>query len=360
MSRILLTGASGYIGGVLLNRIKSDLPTAELYALVRTADQAEKVQSLGAHPVQFNFNKDLPQIAQTVIENGVTIVVHTADAMNFGPAQNFIEALSEVKKRTGRPVHFIHTSGAKFFSSHAGVQLPPGEFIRDTQDTYTLQRTFKSPHAVMNQAVNTNISIFDLSESLDVRAYILVPPMVYGPGEGFGNKISIQFVAIVRLAVALQYLPQIPADDETWVLCHLQDLVSLYMTLLKAITASENPPFGKKHGYYFAENGVFSWKALYEGIASRLGSLGYFKGQTAGEIPLVKATEEHIQRASQVLGIPPAYVTVSVAGKCAIRGENGRQLGWEPKFGLEHLMSVVDQEVDFIIKEDKLRPASDK
>ncbi|KAJ7491295.1 NAD-P-binding protein [Mycena latifolia] len=366
MPRILLTGASGYIGGVLLNQIKSDLPTAEIYTLVRTADQAEKVESLGAHPVLFDLSKN-QEIRKAVIDNGVTIVVHTADAMNFGPAQNFIEALAEVKKRTGQTVHFIHTSGAKLFSSHTGIQLPPGDFISDTQDTYTLQKTFRSPHALMNQAVNTNISIFDLSESLDVRAYILVPPMVYGPGEGFGNKISIQFVAIVRIAVALQYLPQIPADDE--VLCHLQDLISLYMTLLKSIIAGNNPPFGKKHGCYFAENGVFSWKALYEGIAARLTSLGYLKGpQTAGKISLTKATEEDIQRAAEVLGVPPAFVPVSVAGKlilsesnrCAIRGDNGRQLGWEPKFGSEHLMSVVSEEVDFIIEEDKLRPASDK
>jgi len=126
------------------------------------------------------------------------------------------------------------------------------------------------------------------------------------------------------------------------------------MTLLEAITAGNNPPSGKQ-GYYFAENGAFSWKALYEGIASRLASLGYFK--TDGRITLAKATEEDIQRASQVLGVPPTLVAVQVAGKCAIRGDNGRQLGWEPKFGVEHLMSVVADEVDFIIKEDKLRLA---
>jgi len=144
---------------------------------------------------------------------------------------------------------------------------------------------------------------------------------------------------------------------QTWALCHLQDLVVLYMTLLKSIIADSNPPFGKKHGYYFAENGVFSWKALYEGIASRLASLGYFKVPPTEKITLAKATEDDIQRASEVLRVPAAFVPVSVAGRCAIRGDNGRKLGWKPKFGVEHLMSVVGEEVDFIIKEDKLRPA---
>ncbi|KAJ7461015.1 NAD-P-binding protein [Mycena galericulata] len=357
MSRLLLTGASGYIGGVLLNHIKLELPHVELYALVRTSEQAEKVKSLGVHPLQFDL-KSVQEISDAVIKHEVTVVVHAADAMNFGPAQMFIEALATVKNNTRREVHFIHTSGAKLFSTHGGIQVRPGEFINDTEDVYTIQKTCKSPHELMDRAINTNLSLLDLSESLGVRSYIIVPPMVYGTGEGFGNKISIQFVAIVRLGVALRYLPQIPGDDETWALCHLQDLISLYMTLLKSIIAGNNPPFGKQ-GYYFAENGVFSWKGLYEGIASRLASLGYLKySETDGKTTLTKATEEDMQRASQVLEAPtPAFVPVLVAGKCAIRGDNGRRLGWEPKFGVDHLMSVIPEEVDFIIKEDKLRPA---
>ncbi|KAJ7168190.1 NAD-P-binding protein [Mycena crocata] len=352
MARLLLTGASGYMLSTNLTfRTQLRYFSAVLYALVRTPQQAEKVQSFGAHPIQFDLGANLPQISRAVVENEVNIVLHTADAMNFGPAQMFIEALAEVKQRTGQPVHFIHTSGAKLFSSHAGV--PSGHpIISDAQDVYTLQKTFKSPHPLMDQGINTNISILDFSESLDVRSYILVPPMVYGPGTGFGNKISIQFVAIVRIGAALQYLPQIPENDETWALCHLQDLVSLYMTLLTSIIAGNNPPSGRNYGYYFAENGVFSWKALYQGIASRLFALGYLKGSVAdGEVTLTKATEEDIQRASQVLKVPPKFVPVSMCG------DRGRKLGWEPKFGVDNLMGVISEEVDFIIKEDNLRPA---
>lgn len=88
------------------------------------------------------------------------------------------------------------------------------------------------------------------------------------------------------------------------------------MTILKSITAGNNPPSGKQHGYYFAENGVFSWKALYEGVASRLAVLGYLKGAPiVGKITLANATEDDIQRASQVLGVTPAFVPVSIAGK---------------------------------------------
>lgn len=37
-----------------------------------------------------------------------------------------------------------------------------------------------------------------------MRCYIFAPCIVYGKGEGFGNRISIQTVAIVQAAKALR------------------------------------------------------------------------------------------------------------------------------------------------------------
>lgn len=42
--------------------------------------------------------------------------------------------------------------------------------------------------------------MIDAAESHSVRSYIFVPCIVYGKGEGFGNPISIQTVAIIRAA----------------------------------------------------------------------------------------------------------------------------------------------------------------
>jgi Na+-transporting NADH:ubiquinone oxidoreductase subunit NqrE len=54
------------------------------------------------------------------------------------------------------------------------------------------------------KAISTNNTIIDTSESLGVRSYIFIPCVVYGKGEGFGNQISIQTVAIVKAARALR------------------------------------------------------------------------------------------------------------------------------------------------------------
>lgn len=52
------------------------------------------------------------------------------------------------------------------------------------------------------QMAHTNSAIIETAETLGVRAYIVAPCIVYGEGEGFGNRISIQTVAVVKAAKA--------------------------------------------------------------------------------------------------------------------------------------------------------------
>lgn len=52
--------------------------------------------------------------------------------------------------------------------------------------------------------MDTNSNIIDEAEKAGVRSYIFAPCIVYGKGEGFGNPILIQTVAIVKAAHALK------------------------------------------------------------------------------------------------------------------------------------------------------------
>ena len=56
----------------------------------------------------------------------------------------------------------------------------------------------------LNKALGTNSTIIETAEAHGVRSYIFIPPIVYGEGEGFGNSISIQTVAIVKAAKTLR------------------------------------------------------------------------------------------------------------------------------------------------------------
>lgn len=109
--RILITGASGYLGGTLLARWKqAGLPAHDrLYALVRTDAQAKAVEQYGAEPLTFD-SRDEAAVLRAVVDNKITIVYYLIDAIRGEAQVNFIKALAEVKKATGQEVHLLHVS----------------------------------------------------------------------------------------------------------------------------------------------------------------------------------------------------------------------------------------------------------
>jgi nucleoside-diphosphate-sugar epimerase len=146
---ILITGASGYLGGSLLAQLhRTNLPPHKtLYALVRSSHQAEQVQKYGATPLFLDLS-DSASITKTIVDANISIIFFLIDALNSNSQIPLIKALGEVKKQTGRDVHFLHTSGAKIFSEHAG--LPTNQDIPDTSpELFDMQKTAKAPHDVM-------------------------------------------------------------------------------------------------------------------------------------------------------------------------------------------------------------------
>ncbi|KAE9398838.1 NAD-P-binding protein [Gymnopus androsaceus JB14] len=346
---VLLTGASGYLGGSLLVHLlhKFDLESrnVKLFTLVRKPEHVGKVQELGGDVTPLVGDvQDAEGIKKLIVDNSISVVIETVDARQFAVAKPCVEALAIVKEKLDVPVHFIHTSGAKMFSSHVGVDQ--SAFLNDDDNVYDTIAKVDARHPVMKQFVGLNNQIIDFAESKDVRAYIVAPPMVYGPGRGFGNKISIQNVALVRVARALGQLYQVDKTDTIWALMHIDDQAALYATLLSGILRLE-APYGK-NGFYFSENGTFGWRALSLAVINALRKRNGLDG--IQELPV--ASEQDMIAMGQVLQCNVGMIPVSIAGNCLIRGNNARKLGWVPQHGVDHLMSNVDDEVAFIVKED--------
>lgn len=147
MSRnILITGGSGYIGGSLLTQLMgtSNLPShGTIYALVRNEDQAERVKShYNATPLNLDL-EDQSAITASLLDKQISVVFFMINAFNANAQLKFIEALAAVKDKHGIQTHFLHTTGAKLFSSFTGH--PTNRTLSDAENgLYGIQKAAKS------------------------------------------------------------------------------------------------------------------------------------------------------------------------------------------------------------------------
>ncbi|KAE8151366.1 hypothetical protein BDV25DRAFT_138889 [Aspergillus avenaceus] len=296
---ILFTGASGYLGGT-----------------------GHQVKQYGAEPLVANLN-DAEDIHARIVDLNITIVFFLVDAYTAKHQPSLIQALGQVKAKTGRDVHFLNTTGAKQFSWHAG--MPTDAPLLDTNpDLYDLQRNAKSPRDFVDDPVKANGVVIDNAERHGVRSYIFALCLVYDRGEGFGNKTSIQDVSIVQAAQGARQVCAVDAGDPTWPVCHVVDTATLYLQILRKILAGEEIGYG--NGYYLASSGPIAWRKVYSAFAKALFKRGVVRDDQ------------------------PKQVQVLLGGKCLFTAEHGYQIGWKPEYSPEHMLEVADEEVEQILE----------
>lgn len=143
---ILITGGSGYIGGSILAELKKTTnlpPHGTVYALVRNKEQAEKTKAnYNATPLELNL-EDQKAITATLLNKQISVVFFMINAFNANTQLKLIEGLAAVQKQHGIQSHFLHTTGAKLFSSFTGH--PTDRVLSDADDgLYGIQKAAKS------------------------------------------------------------------------------------------------------------------------------------------------------------------------------------------------------------------------
>ncbi|KAL4950599.1 hypothetical protein BDW69DRAFT_171801 [Aspergillus filifer] len=343
---ILITGASGYLGGTLLSQLKdANLPAYnKLYALVRSDSQAEAVKQYGAEPLILDL-KNAEEVKRGIIEEKITVILFLIDAFGSATQKVMIDALAQVKNDTGKEVHFLHTTGAKAFSSHVGMSTQHP--LSDTDPTlYDIQKTTQAPepNSWFSQTARTNVDIIDDAEERGVRSYIFVPCIVYGLGEGFGNRISIQDVAVVKAAKAAGRVYRVDQGRPVWPVCHIYDNTSLYLQILRGILDGRDIGHGK-NGFFLASPGSVAWDDIYGAFAKALTKRGVIDDAT-----IETADETALKKMEQGLDLANGPVAIQLGGGCTFTATHGKEIGWEPKYAPEHILEVADEEVELILK----------
>ncbi|KAJ5093949.1 hypothetical protein N7456_009810 [Penicillium angulare] len=344
LHNILITGASGYLGGSLLARWKgANLPSyGKLYALVRSEDQGQAVKQFGAEPLLCDLG-DHDKLREKIISNEISIILFLIDSASDQHQPTMIRALHEVKVKTGKDVHFLHTGGAKHFSSHAGLSTEKPLLDTDP-DLYNILKSSVAPHPYFAQTTKVNFSIIDLCEEYGVRGYIFAPCIVYGKGEGFGKKISIQVVAIVKAAHRARRVYDVNGPDASWPVCHVVDNSTLYLELVRNMLLGTEMGYNKR-GFYLASSGSIKWHDIYHAFAVALA-----KRDVVDDDVVKPADDAALKQMAEALEVPESLVPVMLGGKCTFTPVHGGEIGWKSQYWPDHIIETADEEVDFILK----------
>lgn len=292
MDTIFITGASGYIGGSIAERLVKT--GTRVRGLVRTKENADALSKLGVEPVIGDLNDTDLLIREAKQADGV---INAASADHSESVQALIKGLE------GSSKPFIHTSGSSIV----------GDDVRGSQRTELIFDEYTPLIVQKLKQPRRNIDSMVLGAAAnDVRSIVICPSLVYGVGRGLNPK-SIQIPFLTENAQKQGVVQIVGAGLNVWSNIHIDDVVDLYfLALLKAPASA----------FYFAENGEASFEQIGNAIAVRLG------------FSSVEMLNPDV--AAQLWGVARAYY--SFGSNSRVRSVRARQeLGWMPKHA-----SVID------------------
>lgn len=284
--KVFVTGATGYIGGSLAEKLVTS--GHEVTGLARSAEKAALLTTRGIVPVVGTLDDPdiLTETAQTA-----DAVVHAASADHPGSVVTLVTAL----ERSGKTL--IHTTGSSIVADHADGDHAAATPL--TEDSYFEPVPHRRPRVDMNRYVRQ--AAFEKG----LRSIVICPGMIYGTGRGL-HPDSEQIPRLIGLSKQLGAGVYFGKGLNRYSTVHIDDLVDLYLL------AIEKAPGGS---FFFAENGHTSFVELAEMISHYLG----FGGNTVS-VPV----EHVIQQYGE-------YARLGVASNSYVSGANARRLGWSPK-----------------------------
>ena len=282
--KIFITGATGYIGGSIAQRLVAE--GHQVTGLVRSDARAAQARERGIEPVLGTLD-DGEILAEAA--RAAEAVIDAAHADHPASAEALLDALE------GSGKTLLRTSGTSIVGTRAG-----GESVADVFDEDTLFTPIpaRAPRVALDRRVR---------DASGLRTAVIAPSLIYGRGHGV-NPDSIQVPWLIALAKKSGKPKHIGSGANVWSNVHIDDLVDLYMLALEKAPA---------RAFYFAENGENSMREVCTAIGRMLGQAGGTQTMS-------------IEEASAEWGEGPANNTMGSNSR--VRAVRAREeLGWAPR-----------------------------
>ncbi|KAJ4352973.1 hypothetical protein N0V95_003766 [Ascochyta clinopodiicola] len=336
MSKILLVGATGYVGGTVLSQLltstEASLEALTVDLLIRREHQARKLRETYGERVKtvlwagLNDTQFIEQIAAHY-----DIIVNAGSGFLTAGAKAFVDGLAH-RVEAGLPTPWLlHLSGCTNLVSPTEQPFEWND-ERDGQAVFDYMKSLENEQQYSQRT--TEVTVLELAAEKGVQAVSLQAPCIFGEGTGLFNQQALVIPLILRYVVQHGY--GFKLNDRAnfdWV--HVVDVADYYILLIRTII--ERPdrgvgyvPSGKK-GILFPTAG----RALLIEMNQQAVDAAF----DAGILPREDSTQQ-----KEVRLVPLQEIADELtAGRCdiaqrgwggekAVRGTIGQKLlGWEPK-----------------------------
>jgi len=206
--KVFLTGATGYIGTAVADRLRA--AGHNLTGLARSDAAADRLTAAGIRPVRGDFSDPKSVGSAAHSADGVISLATTYNPAVDGPA---VDAILDTLAGSDKP--FVYTSG---IWSHG-----------DTGDVVVDETTPPKPAALVEwrQAVENRVLE---GAKRGIRTVVIRPAIVYGRAGG----IPAGFVDSARKEGAARY---VGTGENRWPFVHVDDLADLYLLALERAPA---------------------------------------------------------------------------------------------------------------------------
>ncbi|KAJ4256785.1 hypothetical protein NW762_008881 [Fusarium torreyae] len=334
---ILITGAAGYIGGSIiadfLNKHSSEVNGNQIFATVRSDEQAEALLRLGVNILKLDLT-DEQGVTDSVTSNQIGIVIHTASSIDPSLAFPLINALGKRKETTGKVTHFVHTSALSAFYEKAGW---PPTVNRDTDPVFETEKGLADSYPVRK----ADVAIIEHAQTRRVGVFIVVPSIVYGRGSGPWNQLSVVLPGLVR--ASLKFSRVYKFDENITVQgVHISDLTALYSQIVQATLHNETIPSGTE-GYYFAvAHDIDVWEFL-----DHLATAFKARGLATDEQPNIFPNDEF---AAEAIGVPVQFLGPLWKNGGSFTATRPQRIGWKPEWDSARFLENVDDQIQDVLE----------
>ncbi|KAH6633190.1 hypothetical protein C7974DRAFT_392328 [Boeremia exigua] len=259
MARILLTGATGFIGGDILHTLaRAGHSGLHITSLVRDAGKAQQVQF--AYP---DFKTILGDLDDTELireqSKASDIVLNFAATGHAASAKAIAEGLQARHNETKKPAYWIQISGATVY---AADEIGSGRFGKATEDVYDdLKDQEKILSVIRNNPKRVVENIIVSQTPSSVKTALIVGPLIYGVGRGPVNQRSVQAPEIAKATLKLGHGFKLNEGKNIWSNIHVHDLSGL-VSLLVGAAKDGKDGFWNQDGIFNVENGELAFGDL--------------------------------------------------------------------------------------------------